>query len=76
MPDVGKETMVENLKSFAKSQGIKIESSKCEYLTMLDGTEILMYEDYKVLHFLDSKMITIHFDGSPIPVGMKILSDS
>lgn len=75
MKDVGKEKMIEWLQRFAKSEKIDIETDKSEYLKLMDGTEILMCDDFKVLRTSESSMVSIHYDGSMVPVGMIKLSE-
>ncbi|MFV0364873.1 MAG: hypothetical protein ACK5LL_17545 [Suipraeoptans sp.] len=70
--DVGKEKMLECLQIFAKSEKMKVEIEKCEYIKMLNGTEILMFEEFKVMHTPNSDILSIH-TNSQLPIGIQKL---
>lgn len=70
MNDVGKEIMIEYLESYFKHEKIKIAVQKSDYLKAMN-CEILLCDDYKVLHTQDSDHLSIHYNGSMVPVAMK-----
>lgn len=37
---------------------------------MENNNELLLYGDFKILHMPDTKIATIHYQGSLIPCGM------
>lgn len=75
MKDVGKEIMLEFLESYFTNEKIKIDTSQVQYLKVMDY-EMLLCDEFKVLHIKDNEYISIHYNGSMLPVAVKQLSNS
>lgn len=75
MNDVGEKIMIEFLESFLKHEKININITQSEY-TKIMNYEILICDDFKVLHIQDSTDLSIHYNGSIIPIAIKQLNNS
>lgn len=75
MNDVGKEKMNEFLGFFFKKEKIDIDISQADYVKVADY-EMLICDNFKVLHTKDSSYISIHYKGEMIPLAVEQLSIS
>mgnify|MGYP000623475278 CR=1 FL=1 len=67
--------MLEFLESYFTNEKIKMDTLQVEYLKVMDY-EMLLCDEFKVLHIQDNEYISIHHNGSVVPVAVKQLSNS